>query len=207
MKNLFKIFSVAALLVVVATSSANAQIYYGVKAGANVSLLSAISSEMGDAKSEYGYQAGVTLGAKIPIVGIGVEAEALWINNKMSLASFGSIESNSFEIPVMVSVPIVPLLPIFVKAGPTFTIYNEATMESDYAGSYSLGQIKGNIGYTAGIGVNLFKFSLDVRYNGEFSDSTMSLVENATKATATDALSTAYDMKTSTVSVTLGYRF
>ncbi len=201
MKRISKIFAVAALIIATATISANAQIYYGVKAGANVSTVSAVDG-LGDATSQYGYQVGATMGAKIPIIGIGVEAEAMWVNNKMAFANGLDINSNSIEIPVMASVPIFPMLPIYIKAGPSFVVYQQAT--TDILGkSIDLDPVKSTIGYTVGLGVKLLKVTLDVRFNGQFTGShpfgDAFNIENVA--------STYGDIHTNTISATVGYRF
>ncbi len=197
MKRISKIFAVAAIIIFAATFTSNAQIYYGVKAGANIATVSAVSG-MGEATSDYGYQAGICLGMKIPVVGIGVEAEALWVNNKFSFSSLGDINSTSIEVPVMASVPIFPMLPIYIKAGPSFVLSCSSEMEI-LGQSYEIDPIKASVGYTAGIGVKLLKFTIDVRYNGQFS-STSPFGDLATS-------STYGDLSTGSVSASLGYRF
>ncbi len=195
MKRLQKILAIATLAIAVSTVSASAQIYYGVKAGANVSTVSAIDG-LGDATSDYGYQAGIVAGIKVPIIGIGVEAEALYVNNTISFGDFGEITSNSIEVPIMASVPIFPMLPISIKAGPSFTL----ACDSKYsvAGEdFDIDPIKAGVGYTVGIGVKVLMITLDVRYNGQFS-STSPLGD----------LGGSYgDLSTGSVSASLGYRF
>ncbi|MFR9527642.1 MAG: outer membrane beta-barrel protein [Rikenellaceae bacterium] len=198
MKRLQKILAIATLAIAASTVSASAQIYYGVKGGANVSTVMAVDG-LGDATCNYGWQAGLTAGVKVPIVGIGVEAEALYVNNTISFNtnSFGDCEitSNSIEVPVMVSVPIFPMLPISIKAGPSFTLACNSTYT--VAGEdYDIDPIKTGVGYTAGIGVKVFKFTFDLRYNGQFSSTT-----------PLGDLGLAGSMSTSTVSASLGYRF
>ncbi len=195
MKRFYKILSVATLLLAAATFSANAQIYYGAKAGVNVSTVSAIDG-LGDAASAYGYQAGVTFGVRIPIVGIGVEAEALYVNNKISFGSIGEITSNSIEVPIMASVPIFPLIPISIKVGPSFILAcNSKATLGNIEGD--IDPIKAGVGYTAGLGVKLFKFTLDVRYNGQLKST----------SPLGDLGSDYGDLTTGTVSASLGYRF
>ncbi len=206
MKRITKIFIVAALFVATATTSASAQIYYGVKAGANVSSTSISGMEeigFDEAQSAYGYQAGVVLGAKIPIIGIGIEAEGLWVNNKLTFTDGADITSNSIEIPVMASIPLLPMLPIALKVGPTFMVYNDAKVKYDNGTTLGLDPIKSTVGYTVGLGLNILKFTLDVRFNGQFKGSNP--FENVISGLENTASS--YDLRTNTFSASVGYRF
>ncbi len=200
MKNLFRLFTVAALCVV-ATTTASAQIYYGVKAGANVTTVSAVDG-LGDATSQYGYQAGVNLGVKVPIVGIGVEAEALYVNNKLSFSDGCDVNSHSFEIPVMLVVPPIPMVPLYIKAGPSFIVAQSATSVSADGTKSDLDPVKSTVGYTVGLGLKVLKFTLDVRFNGQFTGATPFESLNIENAAATYG-----DIKTNTISASLGYRF
>ncbi len=203
MKKFTKVLLIAALCVAAATTTASAQFYYGVKAGANLlsgSVKNAANIGLTDAKSEFGYQAGVVVGAKVPIIGIGVEAEALWVNSKLSFAEGVDINSNSIEIPVMASIPILPVVPIRIKVGPTFMVYNKSKMTVLDALSTELDPIKSSIGYTVGLGAKLWKITLDVRYNGQFK------AQNIGNYEINNQLSP-YDLKTNNVSLMVGYRF
>ncbi|MFR9504325.1 MAG: outer membrane beta-barrel protein [Rikenellaceae bacterium] len=204
MKRISKIFAVAALLIVSATLSVNAQVYYGVKAGANVSTvgISDALEDISNNKSAYGFQVGGVLGAKIPIIGIGVEAEALWVNNKMSLGGdIGEVVSNSIEVPVMASIPVLPLLPISLKVGPSFVLYNKAK-----SGDIDLGEVKSNVGYTIGLGLKVSKITFDVRFNGQFTSSSpfANIISNATNIDVNDSI---YNIRANTFSASLGYLF
>ncbi len=200
MKRLSRIFTVASIFMIFAAVTAKAQLYYGVKAGANIST-AGVPDAM-SVRSEYGYQAGVVVGAEIPVVGIGVEAEALWINNKMSFTdNEGDISSNSIEIPVMATIPILPIIPIRLKAGPSFMLYNKADVSYDDGTTEELDAVKASIGYTIGLGLNIVKFTFDLRFNGQFKSST------PFNSIFGDNTPSKYDLRANNFSASIGYRF
>ncbi len=201
MKKFLTIFALAALCTVAATTAASAQIYYGVKAGVNLSTISALDAYAG-AEPNYGYQAGVVAGLKVPIIGIGVEAEALLVNTKFSAYDL-EINSKSVEIPVMASFPLFPGLPIHIKAGPVFTLYNSVDDVTYLGKSYPIDSIKSGVGYTVGLGVKLWKITLDARYNGQFSSaSPFAALEGVVPEVDGSA-----DLLAGNVSMSLGFRF
>ncbi len=194
-------FFKAALMLAVALSAttfmANAQLYYGVTAGGNVSsfkLIDAANTEI--SKSQLGYQAGITAGIDLLLVEVG--AELLWVHNKMSVDGYDSdnyITCNSVELPVLASLSLFG--PLNIKAGPSFILYNEG--KAHYGDGYEyLGSVKSTLGYVIGIGLNISKITLDVRYNGQFEKGTVLGYE----VTGAD-----YDIKASTFSASIGYRF
>ncbi|MFI3265182.1 MAG: outer membrane beta-barrel protein [Rikenellaceae bacterium] len=177
---------------------ANAQIYYGVTAGANVSnfkLTDAANTDL--SSSQLGYQAGVMAGIDLLFLEVG--AEALWVHNTMNLDGYDSdnkVVSNSVEIPVLASLSI--LGPLNVKVGPSFMVYNDAKIK--YAdGHEDLNAVKSSVGYVVGLGLNIFKLTFDVRYNGQFKKDTSFL--------GIDSTASEYDIKASTFSASVGYRF
>ncbi len=198
-------FFKAALMLAVALSAttfmANAQIYYGVTAGGNVSsfkLTDAANTEL--AKSNLGYQAGITAGIDLVLIEVG--AELLWVHNRMDLDGYNSdnyITSNSIELPVLASLRL--LGPLSIKAGPSFILYNEAKAyygDSGKHGGDYLGSVKSSLGYDVGLGANIWKLTLDVRYNGQFEKGTV-LGYEVTEAD--------YNINTGTFSASVGYRF
>ncbi|MFI3285229.1 MAG: outer membrane beta-barrel protein [Rikenellaceae bacterium] len=203
MKRLSKIFAVASILTILATINANAQFYYGVKAGANISTVG--TSEALKARSEYGYQAGISVGAEVPILGVGVEAEGLWVNNKMTFinedGNKGDVISNSIEIPIMASIPVFPIIPIRVKVGPSFMLYNKAEANYTNGTKEDLDAVKSSIGYTIGLGLNIVKLTFDVRFNGQFKSST------PFNSFFGENVPSKYDVRANTFSASVGYRF
>ncbi|MFI3279539.1 MAG: outer membrane beta-barrel protein [Rikenellaceae bacterium] len=194
-------FFKAVLMLTVALSAttfmANAQLYYGVTAGGNVSsfkLTDAANTEL--AKSNLGYQAGITAGIDLAIIEVG--AELLWVHNRMDVDGYDSdnyITSNSIELPVLASLRI--LGPLSIKAGPSFILYNEG--KAHYGDGFEyLGSVKSNLGYVVGLGANIWKLTLDVRYNGQFEKGTVLGYE------VTDA---DYNINCNSFSASIGYRF
>ncbi len=194
-------FFKAVLMLTVALSAttfmANAQLYYGVTAGGNVSsfkLTDASNTEF--SKSQLGYQAGITAGIDLALIEVG--AELLWVRNRMDVDGFSSdnyITSNSLELPVLASLKLFG--PLSVKAGPSFILYNEA--KAHYGDGYDyLGSVKSTLGYVVGLGANIWKLTLDVRYNGQFEKGTVLGYE---------VIEADYDINAGTFSASIGYRF
>ncbi len=203
MSKFFKTIAVLAVALFSTTFSANAKIpffMYGVSAGANVSNIK-ISSDVGsDLKesNQYGYQAGAMVGLDLPLLEI--TAEALWVHNQMTATlndKTGDIKSNTIEFPIMASLPI--LGPIRLKAGPSFNIPVNAKIDYGSGNEDDLGAIKSSLGYAVGLGLNIFKLTFDVRYNGQFGDQTAIM--------GIESTGTEYDIKANSFSASIGYRF
>ncbi len=196
MTKLIKTIALVAVVLSSMTLTASAKIpfvMYGVSAGANVSSIK-------DTKSGFGYQGGVMLGLDLPIIEI--SAEGIYSHSKFDFndATAAAVKCNSIDIPVLLSFPI--LGPIRLKVGPSFNVYNDSKIVYDFDSSTTdLGSIKNTMGYVAGLGINLFKLTFDVRYNGQFSNVGMSVFN------ITDQADNTYDIKTNTFSATIGYRF
>ncbi|MFR9585689.1 MAG: outer membrane beta-barrel protein [Rikenellaceae bacterium] len=199
MNRFIKVVAVLAVVLSSTVLSASAKIpflMYGVSAGTNVSsfkLLDAADTSLGE--SQFGYQAGAMVGLDLPIIEL--SAEALWVHNKMTFSDYdtSSITSNSIELPILASIPI--LGPIRLKAGPSFMIYNNAKANYD-DGYEDLGSVKSTVGYVVGLGLKITKITFDLRYNGQFKKDTAFGIENTTSE---------YDMNASSFSASIGYRF
>ncbi|MFI3316364.1 MAG: outer membrane beta-barrel protein [Rikenellaceae bacterium] len=200
MNRLIKVIAVLAVALSSTALTASAKIpflMYGASAGLNVSNVK-LSTDLGDLSTsdQLGYQVGGMVGLDLPLIEL--TAEALWVHNKMNLTDFADadITCNTIECPILVSLPI--LGPLRIKAGPSFNIPINA--RANYADGYdSLGAIKSTVGYAVGLGLNLFNLTFDVRYNGQFNNQdTVFGVEN---------ISSSYDVKVSSFSASIGYRF
>lgn len=201
MKRFLKIVTVAFVLISTTAISAKGQsipfFMYGVSAGTNISNYKLISTDNQDlAKSALGYQLGVMIGLDLPI--LEVTAEGLWVNSKMSASSsdLNNITSNSFEVPILASIPI--LGPLRIKGGPSFMLYNNAKVKYSDGSKESLGVVKSSLGYVLGLGINLFSLSFDVRYNGQFNNQDTIFGTNTPSE---------YDIKAHNISASVGYRF
>ncbi len=218
MKKFTKIFAVVALFTAMTTVSAKAQVYYGVKAGTN---LTSTSIKIADSKDiqlskdsgDYGFQAGVVVGSKVPILGVGIEAEGLWVYNKIDFGMSGKVHSNSFEVPIMAVIP-VPIVPISVKVGPSFMLGSRTKVEDVLGNDLKLGPIKSSVGYTIGLGIKVAQITADLRFNGQFKshrpfEKIADLVPDlgGLGDIVVENTLSEYNLHTNTFSLSLGYRF
>ncbi len=210
MNRFLKVIAVLAVALSAATFSAKAQslpsLFYGVTVGANVSNYSLTDTEGLDlSKGRAGYQAGVLVGINI-LTPLDITAEVLWVHNSMSFNKtvFGNsrISGNSVELPILAELKI--LGPLRVKAGPSFQLYNNT--KAHFGDGYeNLESVKSSLGYVLGVGLNLSKFTFDVRYNGQFEKDLKFSLENI--PTMLGNASSNFDINAGSFSAAVGYRF
>ncbi|MDR0955160.1 MAG: PorT family protein [Rikenellaceae bacterium] len=165
-----KIVLVLAVLTLT-TATASAQLFrLGVKGG--VSMLATDVKAVSDAgqsdqwdefKSKgLGWNAGLMARINVPLIGLYVQPELLY--NHATYQMFDKsgkstdVDYGNIELPVLVGFKFLFLR---VNAGPTFTLAN-------IEGSDVLAIEKPSVGFQAGVGLGLKKFTLDVRYQGYF---------------------------------------
>jgi opacity protein-like surface antigen len=123
----------------------------------------------GDA--EFGFQYGLFARLKVPVIGLYVQPELLFSKTESTITSGAQnvdLSFNRVDVPVMIGGKIGPLR---INAGPSFSFLTSA--ESDVAGVVT--DIKDNysdttVGFQAGIGVDLLKFVIDLKYEGSLSE-------------------------------------
>ena len=118
-----KILTLIALVVAFAAPS-QAQFKFGVQAGlnmTNVSVKSAIDDPMDAVKSRAGFFIGPTVKFTLPIVGLGLDAAALY-DQREGKAGNETVKSSSIQIPINVryGIGLGSLAEIFAFAGPQF---------------------------------------------------------------------------------------
>ncbi|MBL4745404.1 MAG: outer membrane beta-barrel protein [Flavobacteriaceae bacterium] len=151
--------------------SLSAQVKFGAKAGVNYNnfgdvkdVATNIVKTEADGKS--GYHVGIWVKADLPAVGIYVRPEFVYTQLK---ASYGneSLEINKIDVPVLIGAKLIG--PVHAFAGPAF----QFVLDSDY----SLENVKGiktddfSVGIQLGIGVELGKLGIDVRWERGLSKS------------------------------------
>ncbi|MGW8121337.1 outer membrane beta-barrel protein [Roseivirga echinicomitans] len=149
--------------------SVSAQVNFGPRVTATSTKISlkenATAIKEGD--GEFGYQYGVFLRMKVPVIGIYVQPELLFSNSNATLNDGNDdidFSFNRIDVPVMVGAKIGPLR---INAGPSFRFMTSA--EQSLAGVTT--DVKNNykdstVGYQAGIGFDLLKFVVDLKYEG-----------------------------------------
>ena len=125
-----KIFTAAivAATMLFSTSSAQAQVKFGLKGGLNVTNMS-LNSEVFDADNQTGFFIGPTVKFTLPIVGLGIDASALYDQRdaKITVEDNGaSVESKikyqSINIPINLryGVGLGSTASVYLFAGPQF---------------------------------------------------------------------------------------
>ena len=190
----------AALLMAGASATANNNlpfISFGAKVGVNVNKqkidFSNISSNIDDIKNNAaGFNAGIVARLDFPVLPLYVQGELLYDFGKAKIPTLGSILGNKNETPSVVthnfSVPVLLGAGIgsssFVKLranlGPVFNLVSTAKL-SDIATTDDRKSMftRQTVTWTAGIGVDIFKIMVDIRYNGAFSKKDITLSDVA----------------------------
>ncbi len=151
-------------------------------------------------KDQIGYHVGIMMGFDFSFIDI--VPELIYVNNKLkfnetSIFKGKEFVSQSIEVPILASIRLLKFLDL--KAGPSFSIYNEATMKMVSGDEVDLGRVKSSTGYVVGVGTSISRLMLDVRYNGQF---------NSTKTMwGIDNIPASREVEVSSFSVTVGYRF
>lgn len=125
-----KIFTAAivAATMLFATSSAQAQVKFGLKGGLNVTNMS-LNSEVFDADNQTGFFIGPTVKFTLPIVGLGIDASALYDQRdaKITVEDNGAsveskIKNQSINIPINLryGVGLGSTVSVYLFAGPQF---------------------------------------------------------------------------------------
>ena len=138
-------------------SQINAQVKFGIKGGVNFD-----SFKYKDAKSNTmtGWQAGVLLQVKVPVIGIGIQPEAIYTARIQEQLGGKNQKINYLEIPVNLQWgPSLPLLHPFLMAGPYFAY--AVNIKSD-ALKNTMKNFDWGIGL--GAGLDIWKLQFAARY-------------------------------------------
>ncbi|MCK5781746.1 MAG: outer membrane beta-barrel protein [Flavobacteriales bacterium] len=143
---------------------ANAQIAYGIKAGLNYNMAD-VSTKIEDYSPENkaGFNVGAFLRVKIPIIGLYAQVEPTYTKLNTGLKSGSestTLSTNRFDLPVLAGIKMLGLVRLY--AGPVFSwnLGSDIDLE-DYK---VVIDDKSSVGGQVGVGVELWKILLDVRY-------------------------------------------
>ena len=175
MKNKILIIAVAVLLMMMAAIPSMAQVKFGVKGGLNVTKMS-VSSDVYSADNNNGFFIGPTVKFTLPIVGLGIDAAALYDQRKGSLVRFDNkseeVKFKSINVPVNLrwNIGLGSLAGIYLAAGPQFGFalgdFSDAWDSSFYKKENM------NVSINLGAGLSLFKhLELGFTYNIQTKDS------------------------------------
>jgi hypothetical protein len=175
---------------------------FGVKAGLNFSKLDNNVTTLKGKETATGFVGGVF--GRVGLLGFFVQPEALFSQRKGAFtAPNGTAVTNTLsyiDVPVLVG---YKLLFARVNAGPNFQFLMNAKQESDAASkdpNFSKDNFKSSgVGFQAGVGIDLLKLSIDLRYDGCFS--------NLGKKVVTSSGATVdYSTRANMWQLTLGFR-
>ncbi|MBQ6653004.1 MAG: porin family protein [Prevotella sp.] len=166
-----KIFSVA-LLAFVFAASANAQLKLGVKGGLNVTDMS-LDSKVFDASNQAGYFFGPTIKFSLPIVGLGVDAAALYDHRSAKVKEEVSgheetLKQDQVVVPVNLryGIGLGDTASLFLFAGPQFG-FNVGDKEQKIWNQAAQWKLKtSNFSVNVGLGATLLKhLQVSASYN------------------------------------------
>ncbi len=155
-----KICTILVALVLIGSVSAQAQLKFGVKAGANFSKLSS-SNPQDQFENLTAWHGGLMLELKLPILGI--EVDAIYTQNGTKFDAGTAIEElkNTYiAVPVLVKLYILKVLNI--HAGPQFSFLTSSKLgDFDYKNQLASSDLQ----IVFGAGVDLGRLHGSLRYN------------------------------------------
>lgn len=150
-------------------TTAQAQVKFGLKGGLNVTSMS-FSQELFDASNKTGFFVGPTVKFTLPIVGLGIDASALYDQRSANVKSTSSkqeVDQKSINIPVNLryGVGLGSTANIFLFAGPQWGInIGDKNFQWTEGSSYSLK--KSNFSVNVGLGVTVMThLQVSANYN------------------------------------------
>jgi hypothetical protein len=215
------------LAIILCASAANAQLRYGVKAGANISTLSTTSKLINDVNTASSYQAGVLLQWKLG--NFAIQPEVLYsvqgaeLRNAVGTLNFSgplaaltdystklNYKSQNIEIPLNFQYGRgFGGARVYAQAGPYVsfkvgTALEDAASGTDYASAVDDALKFNNVDYGVGLGVGaeLLQFQLSLKY-----DFGLKAVGKETLNSFDTNLNPFYDMKNRNLNISLAYLF
>ncbi len=159
--------------------SSNAQIRFGLRAGLSSSQLKSETIDQNGLTvaikdANYGYHFGVFGRVKLNDHWY-LQPEAVFNSSSVDfqVTDFGegfmdevlTEKYRNLDIPLMVGYKLGPLR---AEVGPTGHVYVASKSELEEIGSYDRRFNDFNLGYQAGLGLDIWKITLDLRYEGNF---------------------------------------
>ena len=80
--------------------------------------------------------------------------------------SQAEVKLNTVDVPIMLG---LRLLMLRFQAGPVFNLMTETKVKNNRGESYFVDIDRPSVSFAAGVGVDIWKFNIDARYNGNFS--------------------------------------
>lgn len=170
-----KFFTIMLMAVAIAMSS-NAQVMFGLKGGLNLTKMTVSNSNVEDMfKNKAGFFIGPTVKFTLPIVGLGIDAAALYdqreadfeVDNMSGGKETEKIKQQSIQIPINIRYDfgLGETASIFIFAGPQFG-FNVGDKSKDLFGVSEWTLRSSNVSANVGLGVMLLKhLQLSANYN------------------------------------------
>lgn len=157
-----------------AKSQSKSPIHIGIKGGGNFSDLS-LSETIIDSKNSLGYHAGVF--TRLDISRLYVQGELLYSQktSKIEKGSLGAtkVKWNSIEVPVMVGFHLLKsekaTFRIFGGGVYSYVVNDKATLLNQVSQSFQKFD-KSNVGFQAGVGADIGRLTLDLKYKGALTN-------------------------------------
>lgn len=196
MKKITAVFTLVAVLMFGLSVPVQAQVQFGVKGGLNVGSMS-LNNDLLKASNRTGYYFGPTVKFTLPVVGIGIDAAALYDQCETKLSNDKLKETSSFEKTVKQQQIVVPInlryniglskmAALLFYAGPQFG-FNVGDKNQSIDGKRIDWHFKNsNLSINAGAGVMLLNhLQVSVNYNiacGKTGEATVDNTIDAIKA-------------------------
>lgn len=151
-------------------------INFGVKAGVitdNIEILKGNKSgSYLTSDATLGWQVGLVSRVNLPMFHI--QPEILFNMHRYDLESNADggnisqaeVKLNTVDVPIMLG---LRLLMLRFQAGPVFNLMTETKVKNNRGESYFVDIDRPSVSFAAGVGVDIWKFNIDARYNGNFS--------------------------------------
>ena len=196
MKKITAVFTLVAVLMFGLSVPVQAQVQFGVKGGLNVGSMS-LNNDLLKASNRTGYYFGPTVKFTLPVVGIGIDAAALYDQRETKLSNDKLKETSPFEKTVKQQQIVVPInlryniglskmAALLFYAGPQFG-FNVGDKNQSIDGKRIDWHFKNsNLSINAGAGVMLLNhLQVSVNYNiacGKTGEATVDNTIDAIKA-------------------------
>ena len=196
MKKITAVFTLVAVLMFGLSVPVQAQVQFGVKGGLNVGSMS-LNNDLLKASNRTGYYFGPTVKFTLPVVGLGIDAAALYDQRETKLSNDKLKETSSFEKTVKQQQIVVPInlryniglskmAALLFYAGPQFG-FNVGDKNQSIDGKRIDWHFKNsNLSINAGAGVMLLNhLQVSVNYNiacGKTGEATVDNTIDAIKA-------------------------
>ena len=189
MKKITAVFTLVAVLMFGLSVPVQAQVQFGVKGGLNVGSMS-LNNDLLKASNRTGYYFGPTVKFTLPVVGIGIDAAALYDQRETKLSNDKLKETSSFEKTVPINlrynIGLSKMAALLFYAGPQFG-FNVGDKNQSIDGKRIDWHFKNsNLSINAGAGVMLLNhLQVSVNYNiacGKTGEATVDNTIDAIKA-------------------------